>query len=138
MTGEEGFDGRFQVRDAFEGRAADGFLAQFSKPAFDQISPGGAGRSKVQMEARMFFQPPLHFGVLVGAIVIENEMEGEFLGITRLQGAQKLQELLGAVTRQALADDFALQPFEGGKQGLLAHPPASLFPSAASVVPWRT
>ena len=39
VTGEEGFDGRFQVRNAGQDTAADRFVAEFPKPAFDQIGP---------------------------------------------------------------------------------------------------
>ena len=90
MTGEESFDGRFQVRNALEDAAADRFLAELPKPAFDQIGPRGAGWSKVELETRMLFEPMLHFGVFVGAVVIQDQVESERLGVTRIQGAQEL------------------------------------------------
>jgi len=49
-----GFD---QLRDTFEHTAPDSFARNFPKPALDQIEPGRTGGSKMQMEARVFFQP---------------------------------------------------------------------------------
>ena len=103
--------------DTVEGATADGFLAPFPKPAFDQVSPRGAGGSKVEVTARLSFQPSLHLGVLVGAVVVQNEMKGEFLWRTLIPEAQELQKLLMAVPRQALTNDFACQNFARRKQG---------------------
>ena len=77
MAGKEGFDGCFEVGDALEDAAPDGFFAQFPKPAFDQIGPRGAGRREVQRETGMFFQPPFDLGMLMGAVVIQDQMEAE-------------------------------------------------------------
>ena len=90
MAGEKGFDGRDQCGDAVEDATADGLLAQFAKPAFDQIRPRRAGRREVEFEARMLFQPTLHFGVFMSAVVVQDQMQIERLWVTRIQGAQKL------------------------------------------------
>ena len=65
----------------------------------------------------MLVQPLPHFGVFVGAVVIQDQMEGERLGVTRIQGAQELPELLMAVPWQTLTDDFTLHYVQCRKPG---------------------
>jgi len=41
------------------------FLGQVSKKAFDHIEPGSTGRSEMNVEPFMVFQPGLHVGMFV-------------------------------------------------------------------------
>src|SRR6266849_4460414 len=73
-VGEVAGDGRFQTADAVKAAAADGRAGNQGKPAFDQIEPRGAGRREVQMEARMGGAPRQHRGMLVGTIVVADQV----------------------------------------------------------------
>src|SRR5580658_2394251 len=71
------------------------------------------------MEAAALFglEPALNLGALVGAVVVENEMDVEFRRHLFFQLIQESDELLAAMARQATADDLAIQDIEGGEQG---------------------
>jgi hypothetical protein len=44
-------------------------LVQLGKEPFDGIEPGGRGRSEVEVEPRMPFQPCSYLGMLMGGVV---------------------------------------------------------------------
>ena len=63
----------------------------------------------MQTEARVLCQPGLDVGVLVGLVVVYDQMQVELRRELAVQRAQELEELLVAVTGQALADDAAVE-----------------------------
>lgn len=70
----------------------------------------------MQSEARMALEPGLNLWVFMGAVVIQHQVELQLLGKLVVELAQKSQELLVAMSGKALADDFAFQDLQGGKQ----------------------
>jgi len=76
-----------QIFYAAEGAPPHSLGCQFSKAALDQIEPSGTGRHKVRDEARMPFDPGLHSGMLVSAIVVHHQMQGHLAGKLLLQTA---------------------------------------------------
>ena len=66
----DGFD---QVANTAECAAADSFPSDFGEPAFDLVEPGRTGWCEVGVIARSCCQPLLHFGMLVGSVVIEDQ-----------------------------------------------------------------
>jgi hypothetical protein len=49
--GEVGVDRVGEVGDAVEDVAAECFVCEFAKPAFDEAEPGARGRDEVEVEA---------------------------------------------------------------------------------------
>jgi len=47
----------------------------FGEELLDGVEPGGRGRREVEGPARMTRQPGQHFGMLVGGIVVEDDMD---------------------------------------------------------------
>lgn len=72
-----GIDSLDQLSDVAEGATADRLLGDETEPAFDLIEPRGIGRSIVNVVARTRCQPSAHLGVLVGGVVVDDEMEVE-------------------------------------------------------------
>src|ERR1700688_4692438 len=64
----------------------------------------------------MLGEPGLHFLGLMGLVVVADRMHVEVLGYGPVDLFQETDELLGAVTRQALADDLASLDIECRKQ----------------------
>src|SRR5450756_1468921 len=64
------------------------------------------------MEARMLREPGGDACVLVGLVVVEDQMQVELGRELAIEGAQELEELLVAVAGQALADDAAIESAE--------------------------
>ena len=77
-VGEEASDGLLQARDALEAAAPDGLAGNQAEPALDQVGPRGTGRGEVQLEARVGGEPLFNRGMLVGAVVIADQMHSSF------------------------------------------------------------
>ncbi len=71
----------------------------------------------MQVEPWMLIEPSPDLLVLVGGVVVQDQMNLQFLGHLTVDGSQKSQELLVTVARQALADHLAGKDVERGKQG---------------------
>lgn len=112
-------DGTLQVGHAGETVALDAVLGDVAKEPLDHVQPRGAGGGRVHDEARMLGQPQLHCGMLVGRVVVDNQMHSEGLGRLALDQAQELKPLLVAVLR-AYREDGAVEHVKRGKQRRLA------------------
>src|SRR5260370_27193686 len=102
------FNSGNQIGHAGKGTAADALARDFSKPTLDQIEPGTAGGSEMQVETRMARKPFAHVNRAMSAGVINNQMEIEFGRCLPLDGVEKFNELLSAMARFAFADNFAV------------------------------
>ena len=61
-------------------------------------------------------EPTLDGGALMGAVVVQNEMDIEFRGYFLFELIEKLDELFATMARQAVANHLAVEDVEGGKQ----------------------
>jgi len=94
----------------------DLFLGQQGEPALDLIQPGGGGRRKVYVKARMAREPGAHRGGFVGSVVVHDQMHIQGGGNRRLNGPQELQKFLAAMAPMQLADHLAGGDIQCGKQ----------------------
>jgi hypothetical protein len=95
---KEALDSVLEVGHAAEDAAPDGLAMNDGEPGLDLVEPAGAGRGEVQVETWMASQPGIHFGVLVGAVVVEDEVHLA-TGVSLGHELQEPQELLVPVTR---------------------------------------
>ena len=65
---------------------------------------------------RMTRQPGQHFGMFVGGVVVEDDMDQLASRDLALDGIEKADEFLMAMALHAAADDLALKDIEGGEQ----------------------
>jgi len=114
---DESVDLSGQLLDAGERPPANGLLRDQPEPALDLVQPGGVGGRVVHMIARPPGQPGRDLGMLVRAVVVDDEMDIEGVGHAGLNVAQEGEELLVAVARVALGQDFAGGDVQGGEQG---------------------
>src|SRR6266540_5111118 len=73
-------DGCDQFVDAGKAAFAHDVVGELAKKALDEVEPGGAGGSEVNVNAGMFFQPSADGGMLVGGVVVDDEMQRELRG----------------------------------------------------------
>src|SRR5260370_34604529 len=108
----------FEFCGRVEGAALNDFVSDEPEPQFHLVEPGTAGGCEMEVKTAAFLglEPTLHGGALVGAVVVENEVEVEFRGYLLFQLMEEFDELLAAMARQATADDLAIEDIEGGKQ----------------------
>ena len=92
-------------------------LCEFGKEALDSVEPGSGCWGEMEDKAPMFFEPVHDLGMLVGSIVVDDNVDRLFLGHSRLDDVQKTDELLMAMALHALADDLALKNIECREQG---------------------
>jgi len=111
------FDGSDQRRDACETAATETFVGELSEPTLDQIQPRAGCRSKVQMKPGMALNPRFDPRMFMRAVVVHDEMKIEFGGCLLIDFLEEPDELLMAMTRHTIADHFAVEHAEGGKEG---------------------
>ena len=70
----------------------------------------------MNMEPGVFFEPCRHDGVLMGRIVIDDQMQIERLGRSAVDGAQEVQPFLMAMALHAASDHRAGRDIEGGEE----------------------
>src|SRR5674536_395989 len=71
----------------------------------------------MQVEARVFGEPGGHVGVLVGGVVVQDQMHGQAGGDLPVDAPEELEELLVPMVGQALADDDTGEHVQRGEQG---------------------
>ena|SRR5215467_426964 len=86
-------DGLDQLGDTAEGATADSLAGNFGKPAFDQVEPRTAGGSEVQMVAGMGRKPLDDRRMFMGAVIVEDQVDGQALGCLAVDFLQESEEL---------------------------------------------
>lgn len=66
-----------ELRDDAEDSAANASVRPVTEPAFDRVEPRTRRRDEVQVEAWMPSHPPAHGGVLMGGVLVQNQMQIE-------------------------------------------------------------
>ena len=115
--GKEALDGGLQIGQRAEHPALEPALAELGKEALDRIEPGGRCRRVMEQETRMPAEPGAHLGVLVAAVVVEDDVHDLPGGDLGLESVEKPDELLMPVALHATADDLTFEHVERGKQG---------------------
>src|SRR5690606_15092513 len=73
-------DGVLEFVHAGEDAAADALGGDLGKPALDEVEPGSAGGGEVHVEAGMLGKPRPDLGVLVGGVVVGDDVQVQVLG----------------------------------------------------------
>ena len=94
----------------------DSFLGDLAKPAFDQVQPRTRGRYEVEMEAQMPPEPGFHPGMLVGPIIVDDQMQVQLRRRLQVDLFEEPDEFLVAVSRHTVPDDFPIEHTQGCEQ----------------------
>ena len=106
-----------ELGDGGEGTAADGLLRDEMEPDLDLVEPGSIGGGEVDVVAGPVGQPALDAGMLVGGMVVDDEVDVEVRGHVGIDVLEEAQELLVARARPALGEDPAGGDVQGGEEG---------------------
>ena len=71
-----GFNGADQLRYSGKYAPAQALTGQVAEEAFNHIEPGGGGGREMDVEAGVFLQPLLDLGMLVGGVIVTDQMQG--------------------------------------------------------------
>src|SRR6185312_15148800 len=116
MLFDVGFNGGDQLRYAGKYTPTQTLARQVAEEAFDHIQPRCRGGSEMDVETWMFLQPLLHGGMLVGGIVVTDQMQGFVFGRFPINLAQKRQPLAVPMMWLTAGNDFAVQNIQCSKQ----------------------
>ncbi len=108
---------RDELRDAAEDPTPNPLVCHLTEETFHKVEPRTAGWGEMHMETAMAREPPLDLRMLVGGIIIRDQVQGFVLGDLLVEQPQKRQPFLVAMARQARGDDGALGDIQRGKQG---------------------
>src|SRR5258706_5375048 len=101
---------RIEVRNCSaagtEASLLETLLCELGKEALDSIEPGGGRRGEVEDKPPMFVEPMHDVGMLVGGIIVDDDMDRLFLGHSGLDDVETADELLMAIALHALANDL--------------------------------
>ena len=108
-------DGRDQLLNAAEDSSTQLLLGQFTEKTLDHVEPRGARRSELNRKPWVLGHSGLDFWMLVGRIVIRNQMNVLLLGSFPIDKLQELDPLLVAMLRHAGADHCPIQRVQCSK-----------------------
>jgi hypothetical protein len=90
---EEAIDGGLQVDDASEHAALEAPFGELGEEALDGVEPGARGRCEVEREAFMAIEPAADVWMLMGGVVVEDDVDRLAGRRPRLDGVQEADEL---------------------------------------------
>lgn len=102
-------DGVDQLGHAREHTAAQPLFSQVAEETLDHVQPRRRGGREVHVDARMLCQPPLHVRMLVGGVVVDDQVQCLVRGRFAIDLFEELQPLGVAVTLLALGDELAVE-----------------------------
>ena len=104
-----------QRRDIVKATPADLPLRQFAKPPLHHVQPGTGCWREVEMKARMPTEPGLDARMLVGSVIVYDEMKLQGKRGFGVDFLEEPNELLVPTARHAVTDDFSIEHTESGK-----------------------
>jgi len=117
VLGEEAVDGGLEIDDGSEDTILEPAARQDGEEALDRVQPGTGRRREVEGPARMAIKPGPHLVVLVGSVIVEddvNELAGRDVA---LEGVEEADELLVPMALHVAGEHRAGQDIERRKQG---------------------
>src|SRR4051812_28357746 len=111
--GEIAVDGGLEVDDRAEDAAFQAPLGEGGEEGLDRVEPRAGGGREVEGEAGMAGEPGEHLRLLVGGVVVEDDVDDLAGWDLCLDGVEEANELLVPVALHAAADDGAVEDVEG-------------------------
>src|SRR5215207_1146281 len=109
-------DGGLEVDDRSEPAALQASLGQGGEEGLDRVEPRARGRREVEGDARVAGEPGDHLGLLMGGVVVEDDVDELAGRDRRLDGVEEADNLLMPVALHAASEHGAVQDIEGGEQ----------------------
>ena len=116
MSADEAVDFFDQVGGGIERATTDSALGDEGEETFDLVEPGGIGGCEVNVPTRTAGEPSSDLWMLVGGVVVDDEMDVELGRHIGLDVTQEGEELLVTMAGFVLSDDRAVEHVEGGEQ----------------------
>jgi hypothetical protein len=105
-----------QFVDARKGAFTDDVVGELAKEALDEVEPGGTGRGKVDLNARMLLQPSADGGMLVRSVVVDDQMQRQPCGRLTMDFFEEGEPLGVRVSRRSGAQNPSVEVVERRKR----------------------
>ena len=96
---------RLNIFYASESASANCLLRNETEPSLDLIERGRIIGRVVDVKAGPLCQPNAFVGMLVGRIVVDDEMDGKIIGYGLIDSFKETKKLLMSVARFAFSED---------------------------------
>jgi len=106
----------YELVDRSKRSAADTFCRKIAKEPLNHVEPRCARRREVHVKPFVSREPTLHFVMLVGSIIVGDEMNFQVGGNALINQAKELQPLSMAMPFLARADDRSVKGVQRGKE----------------------
>lgn len=109
-------DSTGDIAHALKDTAPKAIHCKITEEAFNHVKPRSTCRSEVDVESRIPFEPGFDFFVLMGGVIVADDMDVFLLGNIAADQVEKANPFLVAMLFHAGADDFAAKGIHCGKQ----------------------
>src|SRR5262249_52595834 len=113
---DEAVDGGLELDEGAEDTALEAAPRELGEEAFDGVEPGAGSWGEVEDEAGMAAEPGLDLRMVVGGVVVDDDVDDLARRHLCLDGVEEADELLMAVALHTAADDLALEHVESGEE----------------------
>jgi len=114
---DEAINGGLEIDERMEYTPVEPSLGEFGEEALDGVGPRtGCGR-EVEGEAAMTIKPGSNFGVFMGGVVVEDDMDRFVCRNLGIDDVQEADELLMPVALHVASDDCPIENIQCGEQG---------------------
>ena len=115
--GDEAINGGLEIDERMEDAPVEPPFGEFGEEALDSIGPRTRCGREVEGEAAMTIKPGPNLGVLMGSVVIEDDMDRLVCRNLGINNVQKADELLMPVALHVASDDCPIENIQGREQG---------------------
>ncbi len=115
VNGKVVIDSGIEFADASKHASTNPFVGEIAKEALHHIQPGCGSRSEVNVDSLVTLEPAFHSRMLVGGIVVDDQMELFVLGGLAFDQTQESQPLFVGMSGHASAHDAAVERVQGRK-----------------------
>src|SRR6516162_3154129 len=112
----ESVDGGLELDEGAEDAALEAAPRELGEEAFDGVEPGAGSWGEVEDEAGMAAEPGLDLRMVVGGVVVDDDVDDLARRHLRLDGVEEADELLMAVALHAAPDDLTFKHVESGEE----------------------
>ena len=114
--GDEAVNGCLEIDNGSEYPAFESALGEFGKETLDGVEPRAGGWREVEDESRVAGEPLTHLRMLVGGVIVEDDVHDLSGRHLRRNSIQEADELLVTMALHATADDLAFEHVKSGEQ----------------------
>jgi len=111
------FNGGDQFADRSKHPTPNSLVGQIAEPTLDHVEPGAGSRHKMLMESGMAFEPRFDLRMLMGRVIVHDQMQVQVRWGFLINQFQKLDPLLMPMAVHARCNDAPLGHLQCSKKG---------------------